>query len=123
MSTINRITLMCLLVATSLLACESSMTPGECKPSGVIVTPDSVSLAVGDTITFHSSAVFGDCLPADTAAAQLRWRLGTESDSGVAIVDSLTGFVTALKIGHGSVDRITPNSHWLLGSASIQVHP
>jgi uncharacterized protein YjdB len=83
------------------------------------IQPSSPAMHVGDTLRLHAAFTGPQaCWPADTTAAALRW---SAMDSTVRI-DSLTGLVTALRVGTGNVSlrAVTGMS---LNSTAVSVAP
>jgi hypothetical protein len=108
-------------VAAAVAYCTSPVRPFECVPADIV--PDSVALAVGDTITLHVNFAGASCLSPDTAAALRRWRIVPGGDTTVASIDSLTGLVTALAPGETGVWAYGSETEKLFGFTPISVNP
>jgi uncharacterized protein YjdB len=93
------------ILAISIAACDTSLTPhlaglgpgnglgsDTCRVQSVIVTPDSTTLRVGQTL--RPTATVLSC--ASSANEGVRW---ASSDTNVAIVDAVLGFIQARRVG------------------------
>lgn len=90
----------CCLLATA-AGCSgggAAPLPDRCNVRIVTITPPLTTLHVGDNLTLsaeYTSGVSAECLPG-VPAASLQW---SSDDSAIAVVDSVTGTVTARKVG------------------------
>jgi uncharacterized protein YjdB len=93
------------VLAISIAACDTALTtniaglgPGQgsgsdtCSVRSVIVTPDSTTLRVGQTL--QPTASVQSC--ASSASEGVRW---ASSDTNVATVDPALGFIQARRVG------------------------
>jgi uncharacterized protein YjdB len=101
-----RVAVLLAIATISLAACDTALTtqlasagPGgtggsndSCAVQAVIVTPDSITLKVGQTL--QPSARVQSCTV--SANEGVRW---VSSDSTIAAVDATFGFITARRVG------------------------
>jgi hypothetical protein len=108
------------LVAGILWSCTGNPTnPDECNIRLAIVSSDPAVLAVGDAVTLRAELTEASgCLPADARAGQVRW---TVDDPAVATVDSLTGHLTAVRVGTATVSLVGAVMRTSLAQVAVQV--
>lgn len=98
-----------------------SLTPSRCVGPAVTVTPDRVTFAVGDTV-LATAALTGapECRPISMTLRQLRWR---SSDSVIARVSALKGYLVARDTGHAIVTLYLPADSTDWGEIQVTVTP
>jgi uncharacterized protein YjdB len=108
--------LMSLILCTVLTACggDEPVRPTACG-NDPGVTPSSSILSVGDTIRLRASPLF-DC--AGTGPHVARWH---SSSAAVAIVDSVTGLVTARASGTATIIASATDNPALAAAGLVQV--
>jgi hypothetical protein len=113
-----------LLAASSLVlaACSTEpMTPDPCTGPPVSLTPESAVLGVGDTV-LAKAALIGppECRPITMTLRSLRWRA---SDSSIARVSALKGYVVAKSPGDATITLYFPADSSTWGDIHITVVP
>jgi hypothetical protein len=113
-----------LLAASSLVlaACSTEpITPDRCSVPPVSLTPEVAVLDVGDTVLARA-ALTGppECRPINMSLRALRWRA---SDSTIARVSALKGYVVAKAPGEATITLYFPadSSDW--GDIRVTVLP
>ncbi len=111
-----------LVNAAALLAVGCSPEPlgvDRCNIRLAVITPDPARLELGQAVTLEAQVSPAPaCLPPDAQSANFRWK---SDRPGVAIVDALTGRVTATGTGTAQITLTTAKTGTLLTQGSVQV--
>ena len=109
------------LAATSASCNQTPMVSDHCFIRLVAYAPQDTTLHAGDTLTMHATLLpsAAACLPGVTVG-DLRWR---SDGASVVVVDSLTGHLTAVESGTGSVGVFVGTSSTTIGNATVHVVP
>lgn len=118
-SPISKVAVVAGLIAIA--ACSAGTGPAECT-GATAVTPDTAMMVVGDTLTFHVDFDHATCLPSDTGLAYRRWSI-IGPDTTVAVIDSLSGLVTAENLGTARAELRTALTRTTIVAPWIVVHP
>ena len=110
-----------MLAATSIGCNQTPMVSDHCFIMLVAYAPPDTTLNAGDTLTMHATLLpsAAACLPGVTMA-DLRWRA---QGTSVVAIDSLTGHLTAVGSGTGSVGVFVRASPTTIGNATVHVVP
>lgn len=112
----------CLLAMTLAAACSTEpSTPDSCTGPPVAVTPDSASLAVGDTLVAQAAFVGPVvCRPINMTLRAMRWMA---SDSTIARVSAIKGYVVAKGPGDAVISLYFPADSSIWGTIHVTVVP
>ena len=110
-----------MLAAASIGCNQTPMVSDHCFIMLVAYSPVDTTLNAGDTLTMHATLLpsAAACLPGVTSA-DLRWRA---QGASVVAIDSLTGHLTAVGSGTGSVGVFVGTSSTTIGNATVHVVP
>ena len=110
-----------MLAAASTGCNQTPMVSDHCFIMLVAYAPLDTTLHAGDTLTMHATLLppAAACLPGVTVA-DLRWRA---QGASVVVIDSLTGHLTAVGSGTGSVGVFVGTSPTTIGNATVHVVP
>jgi hypothetical protein len=113
----------CVLALTvAATACSTEPpTPDSCTSPPVAVTPDSASLAVGDTLLAQAAFVGPVvCRPINMTLRAMRWMA---SDSTIARVSAVKGYVVAKGPGEAEISIYFPADSSIWGTIHVTVVP
>ncbi len=109
------------VLAASVSCNQAAIVSDHCFIRLVAYAPQDTTLHAGDTLTMHATLLpsAAACLPGVTIA-DLRWRA---EGASVVVIDSLTGHLTAVGSGAGSVGVVVGTSPATIGNATVTVVP
>lgn len=113
-----------LLLASSMImaACSTEpQTPDTCTVPPVVLTPESASLMVGDTVLAQVAFVGPpECRPITMSLRSMRW---SSSDSTIARVSAVKGYVVAKGPGEAIITSYFPADGSTWGEIHVTVVP
>lgn len=111
-----------MLTALLLTSCSTEpSTPDVCNVPLAAVTPESAHLAVGDTV-LAEAALLGppQCRPIGMTLRAMRWMA---SDSSIARVSAIKGYVVAKAPGQAVISLYYPADSSVWGTLQVTVDP
>ena len=102
-----------------LLACgNETVIDDSCFVDLAPISPRSIVVAVGDTVTFDADLGPAECLPAAVTSEEWRW---SSTDTLIARIDSLTGLTQGVSPGQVSIIVRHAEAPSVNSSAELQV--
>jgi uncharacterized protein YjdB len=87
---------------------------------GIVVSPPSVTLTVGDSMLLAASPPTGPCVPSLPVPFAVFWR---SSNPAIVKIDSMTGRARGIATGATTVLAIIVGDTVIKGAAAVQVNP